>query len=103
MALPMTFSHGEVSVGPQEKPLRTVSCLIEGCFLVGFARGFGYVMLLRYAIVLNSRDGFEETRPSICRVTRKPRSRTIRRLKILENSSLGWSPRCDNNVMSLYL
>ena len=56
--------------------LRTVSCLIEGCFLVGFARGFGYVMRLRCAIVLNSRDGFEETCPSIFRFTRKLGSRT---------------------------
>ena len=53
--LPMTFSHGDfldigVSFGPQKKPLRTVSCLIEGCFLVGFARGFGYVMRLRCAM-----------------------------------------------------
>ncbi len=76
-----------VSFGPQEKPLRTVSCLIESCFLVGFARDFGYVMCLRCAIVLRSRDGFEEMCFSICRVTRKPSSRTIRRLKILENSS----------------
>jgi hypothetical protein len=78
----MTFSHGDfldigVSFGPREKPLRTVSCLIEGCFLVGFARDFGYVMLLRCAIVLNSRDGFEKTCPSIFRVTRKLGSRTI--------------------------
>ena len=90
--LPMTFSHGDfldigVSFGPREKPLRTVSCLFERCFLVGFARDFGYVMRLRCAIVLSSRDGFEEMCSSICRVTRKPSSRTIRRLKILENSS----------------
>jgi hypothetical protein len=79
--LPMTFSHGDfldigVSFGAREKPLRTLSCLIEGCFLVGFARDFGYVMLLRCAIVLNSRDGFEETCPSIYRVTRKRSSWT---------------------------
>lgn len=78
--LPMTFSHGDfldigVSFGAREKPLRTVSCLLEGCFLVGFAQDFGYVMRLRFAIVLNSRDGFEEMCPSIFRVTRKQTNR----------------------------
>jgi hypothetical protein len=106
--LPMTFSHGDfldigVSFGPREKPLRTVSCLIEGCCLVGFARDFGYAMCLRCAIVVRSRDGFEEMCSSICRVTRKLSSRTIRWAKILENSSLGSSLRRDSNVMSLYL
>ena len=43
---------------------------------MGFARDFGYVMRLRCAIVLNSRDGFEETCPSIFRFTRKLGSRT---------------------------
>lgn len=71
--------------------------------VVGFARDFGYVMLLRCAIVLNSRDGFEEICSSIFRVTRKLGSRTIRRSKILENSSLSWSPRRDFNAMALYL
>lgn len=106
--LPMTFSHGDfldigVSFGAREKPLRTVSCLIEGCFLVGLARDFGYIMRLRCAIVLNSRDGYEEMCSSICRVTRKLSSRTMRCAKILENRSLGWSRRYNSNVMSLYL
>jgi hypothetical protein len=47
---PGDFLDIGVSFGAREKPLRTVSCLIEGCFLVGFARGFGYVMLLRCAM-----------------------------------------------------
>ena len=38
---------------------------------MGFARDFGYVLLLRCAIVLNRRDGFDEMCPSIFRVTRK--------------------------------
>lgn len=54
---------------------------------MGSARDFGYVMRLRCAIVLSSRGGFEEMCSSICRVTRKPSSRTIRWAKILENSS----------------
>lgn len=53
-----------------------MSCLIEGGFLVGFARDFGYVMLLRCSILLSSRDGFEEVCSSIYRVTRKRSSWT---------------------------
>ena len=62
-------------------------CLIEGCFLVGFARDFGYVMRLRCAIVLNSRDGFEEMCPSICRVTRKEGEMTKRSREKFENKT----------------